>query len=109
MLNLLMFRDIADYSDHPDEIPCSGEEAYNRYANTAVQLLKLVGGRLVFVGKMEEPVIGPVEERWDRVAVVEYPSIKAFLEMINSDKYQLIAYHRTAALIDSRLIPIIGD
>ena len=54
------------------------------------------------------PVIGPVEERWDEVLLVEYPSVKAFLEMVNSDAYQSIVYHRTAALKDSRLIPIIG-
>jgi len=62
----------------------------------------------LFLGKAAAPVIGPVEERWDEVLLVEYPSLKAFIEMVNSDAYQLIVYHRTAALKDSRLIPIIG-
>ena len=108
MLNLLLYREFADYSENPDEIPCSGEEAFVRYVNLAGPCVESCGGRVVFYGKAEETIIGPVKERWDLVVLVEYPSIKAFLEMINSDKYQAVAYHRTAALKDSRLIPIIS-
>ena len=108
MLNLLKFRPTADYSDHPDETPCSGEEAYQRYSALASPCVESVGGRLVYSGKSEAPVIGPVDEKWDKVLLVEYPSIAAFQEMGFSDEYRSVAYHRTAALEDSRLIPIIG-
>ncbi len=62
----------------------------------------------MYSGKSEAAVIGPVDEKWDEVLLVEYPSIAAFQEMGFSDEYRSVTYHRTAALEDSRLIPIIG-
>ena len=44
MLNLLKFRATADYSDHPDETTCSGEEAYQRYSPLALPCVESVGG-----------------------------------------------------------------
>ena len=38
------------------------------------------------------------------VLLVEYPSRKTFLEMATSKEYEKVGDHRTAALIDSRLI-----
>ena len=43
-------------------------------------------------------VCGEVEDLWDAVAIVEYPSIAAFLEMIGSDDWSKHAAHRTAGL-----------
>ena len=106
MLNLLKYRAMAYYSDHRDEIPCSGEEAYQRYAALALPCVESVGGRIVYSGKSGASVIGPVDEKWDEIIVVEYPSIAAFQEMAFSDEYRSVAYHRAAALEDSRLIPI---
>lgn len=34
MINLLRYRDQADYGDRTDVTPCSGREAYRRYAPT---------------------------------------------------------------------------
>ena len=106
MLNLLMYRELADYSEHPNEASCSGEEAYSRYSKLAFPRIQEAGARVLFFGKAEAPIIGPIEERWHEVLLVEYPNVKAFMEMVNSDAYQAIVYHRTAALKDSRLIPI---
>ena len=107
MLNLLRYRDMADYSEHPDEAPCSGAEAYARYSARAGECVEAHGGRLLFSGKPREPIIGPETERWDAVLLVRYPNARAFFEMTNSERYKAIAHHRTAALEDSRLIPIL--
>lgn len=107
MLNLLRYREIADYSEHPDEAPCSGAEAYARYSALAVPCVEAHGGRVRFSGQAKELVIGPETECWDAVILVDYPSVQAFIAMANSDRYQAIAYHRTAALEDSRLLPIV--
>ncbi|PHQ56461.1 MAG: hypothetical protein COA29_04190 [Porticoccus sp.] len=39
--------------------------------------------------------------------LVRYPSIDAFLEMINSPEYKKIVHHRAAAMDDSRLMPML--
>lgn len=105
MLNLLKFREQADYSGHPSEPPCTGREAYRRYAEKAVALVEKHGGRIVFSGAAGASVIGPDDENWDDALLVEYPDPGAFFEMATSAEYQAFAYHRAAALLDSRLIP----
>ncbi len=109
MLNLLRFRDVADYSDFPDlapQEPISGEKAYNIYSSRTLPLLAAVGGRLIFTGAGGSLLIGPDQARWDRVLLVQYPDLGAFLAMTQSPDYHEGAGHRTAALEDSRLLPI---
>ncbi len=43
-------------------------------------------------------------EEWDDALLVRYPSKQAFLGMVTKPDYQKDAVHRTAALLDSRLI-----
>ena len=106
MLNLLKYNAKADYSGHPRETPCSGEKAYERYRKHALPLAEEYGGVVVFSGNSLPAIIGPETEHWDEILLVEYPSVKAFFEMANSEKYQSFAYHRTAAVSDSRLVPM---
>ena len=108
MLNLLKFRDSADYSGHSQEDPCSGREAYERYRHHAVPLIESLGGRVLFSGNSLPTIIGPADVSWDEVLLVEYPSIKTFADMASCEEYQKFAYHRTAAVEDSRLIPVCG-
>lgn len=100
MVNLLRFRDRAGGAD----ADVSGGEAYGRYAAAVTPLVERVGGRLLAAVACEECVIGPDEPEWDVVALVEYPSRAAFLEMVASPEYLEIGAHRTNALADSRLI-----
>jgi uncharacterized protein (DUF1330 family) len=64
-----------------------------------------VGGGVFFMSPAHAPVIGP-EGEWDVVLLVQYPSRQAFLTMVADPEYQACAHHRTAALADSRLIPM---
>lgn len=104
MINLLRYREHASYPEGFDAEPCSGREAYQRYAAVAAQRVASVGGRMLWVGRVHFAVIAPESEQWDDAALVEYPSRKAFLEMVSQPEYQAAASHRTAALEDSRLI-----
>ncbi len=109
MLNLLRFRDVADYSEFPDlapDEPISGEKAYEIYSAHTLVLLTEVGGKPIFMGDGGSLLIGPAEARWDRVLLVQYPNLAAFLTMTQDPKYHAGAGHRTAALADSRLLPI---
>ena len=107
MVNLLRFRDVADYGDAPDPAengPSTGAEAYGRYGAVAIREVEAVGGRQFEASNAHMTVIGPDTEDWDLVAIIEYPSPTAFLEMIAKPSYQAAVHHRTAGLADTRLI-----
>ena len=106
MLNLLRFRDQAAYADTDQAEPCSGREAYKRYSQTSLQTIAAVGGRVIFGGKAHEALIAPQGEGWHQAFLVQYPSPAAFRAMMAMPQYQACVHHRTAALADSRLIPL---
>lgn len=104
MLNLLRYREQAQYKDTNEEVPCSGGEAYKRYAQRVFPILKSYNAKLIFAGAAMSTVIGPDAENWDDVLIVEYPSRHAFMEMTSSAEYLAVSHHREAALADSRLV-----
>ena len=104
MLNLLRFNDEAVYPADSGESPCSGREAYARYSRVAIEKLRAIGARPVWMAEAFASVIAPEGETWDEVLLVEYPSGTAFLQMLGMPDYQAATIHRTAALADSRLI-----
>lgn len=106
MINLLRFRDSADYpEDHPAaEETLSGADAYRRYSKASAPVFERVGGQIVWSGTPEMVLIGPAEEQWDAAFVARYPTAFAFLEMITDDEYRRAVVHRQAAVLTSRLI-----
>ncbi|MFW0794386.1 DUF1330 domain-containing protein [Gordonia sp. CPCC 205515] len=107
MLNLLRFREVADYSNAGDLAPAkpiSGADAYRVYSRGALAHLEKAGAEVVLQGDCGPTVIGPIDESWDSILVVRYPSPAAFVEMVTSPEYQSLTRHRTAAVADSRLI-----
>ena len=110
MLNLLRFREVADYSAHPELMPyepISGAEAYQKYIEYTLPFLKESGGDLVFLGKGGKYLIGPQEEQWDLVMLVRQNSVSDFMAFSSNEAYLIGMGHRTAALEDSRLLPLI--
>ncbi len=103
MLNLLRFRETAEYAD-ASEPAVSGKKAYSRYSRAVMPLLFEVGGQPLWMGKARAGVIVPDGEAWHEVLLVHYPSRAAFVRMVTSDAYRRILHHRTAALADSRLV-----
>ena len=97
MVNLLKFKDKADYKDGR-QTSLSGKEAYQIYADEVQGHLEKVGGKSIFLGEVERLMLGEVEELWDWVAIVEYPSRKAMLEMVMDSEYQKSEEHRSAGL-----------
>jgi uncharacterized protein (DUF1330 family) len=110
MLNLLRLRAIADYSATPDlapEQPISGVEAYDRYIAHTLPYLQESGGSLLFLGEGGPYLIGPDGERWDRAMLVQQNSIEAFMAFATHEPYLAGLGHRTAAVEDSRLLPLV--
>jgi uncharacterized protein (DUF1330 family) len=97
MVNLLKFKDKAEYADGSDA-DLSGAEAYARYGKAVQACLASVGGRQVYAGPVTGLMLGEVEELWDMVALAEYPSLAAMQAMISSPEYQAIEHHRKAGL-----------
>ncbi|MEA2590950.1 MAG: hypothetical protein QOD62_781 [Actinomycetota bacterium] len=110
MLNLLRFRDVADYSRFPHLAPpepISGREAYDRYVRHTIPFLNASGGTLEFFGTGGHNFVGPAEERWDLVLLVRQASVNSFLAFASNEDYLAGIGHRTAALEDSRMLPIV--
>ena len=84
--------------------PDGGLERYREYADAVAPILEGLGGRLVYAGAPAASLIG--DARWDLVAIAEYPSRQAFLDMIASPEYQAIAHLRTEAIEASELHPM---
>lgn len=109
MLNLLKFKDTADYSQAPSMAPkqaISGKEAYQLYMDLTLPFLKEAGSDVLFSGKSNAFLIGPFQEDWDLVLLVKHKDAAAFLAFAQNKKYLAVTGHRTAALEDSRLLPI---
>ena len=69
MLNLLKFKGE------------EGARAYDRYMKNVSKILEARGARVVYAGNAAELLVG--DETWDAIILVEYPSRKVFLEMVN--------------------------
>ncbi|MBG7609602.1 MAG: DUF1330 domain-containing protein [Anaerolineae bacterium] len=109
MLNLLRFREIADYSANPELAPeneISGSAAYQKYIEHTLPLLRESGGEIVLLGKGGKFFIGPQDEQWDLVMIIRQKSLSDFISFAGNEEYMAGIGHRTAALLDSRLLPI---
>ena len=104
MLNLLRYREHADYSAYPHEPARSGMEAYRHYIGLAMPIVEPAAGRIVVMGTHLATLIAPGEEHWDDVLLLEYPARRPFIDAMQCAAYAKVAYHRTAALLDSRLL-----
>lgn len=109
MLNLLRFRSDADYSASPElapTTPISGKEAFQRYIEHTLPYLHDTGGELIFLGAGGRFLIGPADESWDAAMLVRQHSVESFLAFASHPAYLAGVGHRSAALKDSRLLPL---
>jgi uncharacterized protein (DUF1330 family) len=109
MLNLLKFREQANYpagSSHP---PCSGAEAYRRYQTAFVETVGHVSrAEVVWEGKIDRPFIGDASQDWDKCLLVRYPSRHHFLAMMADAAYREALVHRYAGLERTVLLQMQG-
>ncbi len=110
MLNLLRLRPVADYAATPELAPggpISGAEAFERYVAHTRPHLEASGGSLLFLAEGGPLLIGPQTERWDRVMLVRQRSVQDFIAFAGDLAYLAGLGHRTAAVADSRLLPLV--
>ena len=110
MLNMLRLREVADYSCEPTLAPeadISGRAALQKYIDHTIPFLKESGGELILLGDGGKFFIGPGEEQWDIVMLVKQSSVESFFAFASNPDYLAGVGHRTAAAIDTRLLPIV--
>jgi uncharacterized protein (DUF1330 family) len=83
MVNLMRFHDRSLDGDG------SGWDAYLRYSALTVPMIKARGGTLLWTGDAKAVALGPqAGNQWDYLALVYYPSVAAFLDMMTSEDYE---------------------
>tara|TARA_B100001063_G_scaffold173158_1_gene162245 strand:- start:433 stop:873 length:441 start_codon:yes stop_codon:yes gene_type:complete len=99
MINLLKFREKAEYKDGRETL-LSGSEAYALYGEIMEKHLNEIGGEITFKSKVTRITVGKIEELWDAVVIAKWPSKKVMGEnMMPSDPDLLEGYrHREAGL-----------
>jgi len=80
--------------------------AFDRYVAHTLPHLQDSGGALLFLGVGGAFLIGPAGERWDRAMLVRQSSVQSFMAFASHAGYLAGLGHRTAALEDSRLLPL---
>jgi len=105
MLNLLKFKEKAEYEDGR-ETNLTGKEAYSIYGNEVQEHLAKVGAETIFAGAVNRLMLGEVVDLWDTAVIARYPSRKAMLEMIMDSEYQESEKHRSAGLLGQLNIEI---
>jgi len=110
MLNLVRYNEQASYAERNDLPPCSGREAYlTRYVPAFAKVAALSGNdkafKPVFLGSVLATLVGPADEPWDDVVLVQYDNLAAFRIVAESPEYERdAAPHRKAALQNWRLV-----
>jgi uncharacterized protein (DUF1330 family) len=97
MVNLLKFKDKAEYADGR-ETDLSGRGAYQLYGAGVAGLIPEYGGRIFFMADVTFLSLGQVEELWDEVAIAAYPDRNALFRMSTSQEWQDLSVHRAAGL-----------
>lgn len=100
MLNLMRFHGRSRDGDG------SGWDAYLRYSAVTVPMIRARGGTLLWTGDAKAIALGPQDGNdWDFVALVYYPTVAAFLDMMTSEAYEREADpHRVNACAEHVII-----
>ena len=100
MINLMRYKDQAEYVDGR-ETQLSGREADDEY--TPVGPLAAVGAEIVYAADVEDQLLGD-EPKWDRVAVVKYPTRASFIAMQERQDFQTAHEHKEAGMAETIVI-----
>lgn len=106
MVNMVRYREQAEYGGQSGLPPCSGREAYfQRYAPAFNKVAEGEDYGLFWVGNVRDVLVGAPGETWDDIVIVRYASFAALERILASSAYERqAAPHRRAALADWRFI-----
>lgn len=96
LINFFKMREHAKYPRGFAAAPCSGEEAFQRYASVSGGALEQVGGQFLLVSPFKGIFMGQSED-WDLVAIGTYPNTEKVFSLFENSEYQQAFVHRIAA------------
>ena len=112
MMNLLKFRQTAEYPAEMAMLACSGQAAYARYQHAfTVAVGAISQAQVIYDGPCEQIFIGQAgtdAAEWDKVLLVRYPTRQHFLAMLADAGYREALVHRYAGLERTILIQCAG-
>ncbi|MDP2292970.1 MAG: hypothetical protein Q8M22_17440 [Actinomycetota bacterium] len=94
MVNLMSYREKADYADGR-EADITGREADDAYAPLGP--LKAIGAEVVFLADVDTQFLNDTP-KWDRVGIVKYPTRRSFIEMQSRKDFQELHHHKEAGM-----------
>ncbi len=94
MVNLMKYRERADYADGR-ESSISGQEADDAYS--PLDSLAAVGARPVFFADVDQQLLGD-DTVWDRVGIVKYPTRRSFIDMQSLPSFRESHQHKDAGM-----------
>ena len=94
MVNLMRYRERAEYADGRST-DLTGQQADDLYA--PFDSLAAVGAEIVFFGEVETQLLGD-GPAWDRIAVVKYPTGRAFVDMQMRPEFVEHHVHKDAGM-----------
>ncbi len=96
MVNLMKYHERAEYTDGDRGI--SGKEADDRYS--PVKVLRDIGAEVQLFGDVDQQLLGAAPI-WDRVACVQYPTRRSFIEMQARRDFQEKHEHKAAGMSET--------
>jgi hypothetical protein len=112
MLNLLRFRErsgLLGISEVAPSQPISGRDAYDLYVHHTIPFLEKSGGSVSPFATGDHYFVVPAEERRDLAMLIRQTSLAHFFAFASNTAYLAGIGHRTAALEDSELLPLIDE
>lgn len=103
MLNLLSFKQRAEYEDGREN-DLSGRAAYGLYGELMKPYVESKGGKLLHSSAAHFLMIGDGDLEWDAVAIMQYPSRQAFVEIATAKEVAEFGVHRSAGLARQLLV-----
>ena len=97
MVNLMKYRDVAQYDD--GEATISGREADDKYNPSSI--LNKLGADIMFAADVRTSVVGA---DWDRIAIVRYPTRRTFIDMQTRKDFRDKHVHKNAGIFISSCI-----
>ena len=104
-VNLLSYHSDAKYPEGHELAGAglSGADAYGRYGAVALDHVVRRGGTLILYNDVRQVLIGQTGP-WDQIAIMQYPGIDAFVDMIRDPDYQAGLVHRDAGLAETAIL-----
>ena len=80
-----------------------------RWSSALTYAVLLAASVLEFFGTGGHWFVGPEDERWDLLMLIRQASIDDFFAFASNEAYLTGVGHRTAALEDARMLPLVAQ